>query len=136
MNPLDNWFIGMGIDDVNQATSGWLIPEKVRTAVVNAVFKHEAGIGTGPTLREVINHYMNELAYAELRTLPDELLQHFLDKAMQYTDVGSHDSTTHFKLPSLRFHMDFYNIGQFEFMNSEYYHAKIKLLFPYIKEIS
>lgn len=146
MNPLEQWFVGMCGFDVETAISGWSIPRDIRAAVYVATSQLEVGIGTGPTLKQVIDHYMNEKAYGELRLLPDELLQHMLDKAMQYTDVGAWNDTTRFKLPSLRYHMDTYNVGQFSFMTSEYYHktivpqvnvvkAKLRECLPFIKEL-
>jgi hypothetical protein len=110
--------------------------------------KHEVGTGTGPTLQDVIDHFMNEKAYGELRLLPDTLLQHQLDKAMQYTalEAGAWNDTTCFKVASLRYHMDLYNVGQFSFMNSSWFRkevqptvnsvkAKLKLALPFIKEM-
>ena len=145
MSPLEQWFAGMTGFDVETATSGWSIPRDVMVAVYTATSKWEVGIGTGPTLKEVIDHYMNEKAYGKLRLLPDELLQHMLDKAMQYTDVGAWNDTTRFKLPSIRYHMETYNVGQFSFMNTEYYHrtiapqvklvkAKLRECLPFVKE--
>lgn len=147
MRPLEQWFFGMSRTEIEAAVSGWSIPHDVMVMVYTAVSpqKHEVGIGSGPTLEQVINHYMNEKAYGKLRLLPDALLQHLLDKAMQYTDVGAWNDTKCFKLPSLRYHMDTYNVGQFAFMTGEYYHktiasqvklVKAKLLecLPFVKE--
>lgn len=148
MNLMQQLFFGMTREEIDLATSGWSIPNEVMTAVFMALSpqKHEIGIGHGPTLEDVINHYMNEYAYGKLRLLPDDLLQHMLDKAMQYTDVGAWNDTTRFKVASLRYHMDLYNVGQFKFMNSPYYHetiaphlrfvvSKLKSALPFIKEL-
>lgn len=146
MCSLDQWFTGMTGHDAEMAMMGWPIPREIRSAIYNAAAsKLEVGIGAGPTLKEVIDHYRNESAYGKLRLLPDALLQHMLDKALQYTDVGAWNDTTRFKLPSIRYHMDTYNVGQFSFMTSEYYtkhiapqvkqvKAKLRECMPFIKE--
>lgn len=145
MNPLQRSFAEYDVNTVINAMDGWSLPRKVKTMVVTAAAKMETGIGAGPSLDDVITHYMNEYEYAKLRVIPDQLLQHMLDKAMQYTDVGAWNDTKAWKLPSLRYHMDTYNYGQFKFMTSEYYHntispqvnharALLKAALPFITE--
>lgn len=145
MNPLNKSFAEYDAESASKAMDGWNIPSKVRAAVVNAAGSMETGIGASPSLDDVITHYMQEYEYAKLRVLPDELLQHMLDKAMQYTDVGAWNDTKAWKLPSLRYHMDTYNYGQFKFLTSEYFqhtivpqvkHARalLKAALPFITE--
>jgi hypothetical protein len=145
MNPLKRSFAEYTLETIIPAMDGWSLDGKVRAMVLTAVTKMETGIGAGPTLEDVITHYIQENEYAKLRVIPDELLQHFLDKAMQYTDVGAWNDTTAWKLPSLRYHMDEYNYGQFKFMTSQYFietiapqakHARaiLKAALPFITE--
>lgn len=145
MNPMDQWFIGLTRQEIDSAVSGWSIPDDVMMMVYVAVNQHEVGIGSGPTLRSVINHYVCEKAYSNDRLLGDMKLQHLLDKAMNYADVGTWNDTTRFKLPSIRCTADMWNIGQFEFMVSDHYNqiirpqvtrvkAKLRECMPFIKE--
>lgn len=145
MSSLDSWFASLTGATVLEAYAGWDFDHRVKAMLVIAVGKMETGIGMGPTLDQVIEHYLLELEYEKVRNLPDALLQHLLDKALLYTDVGSWNSTTAWKLPSIRYHMDTYNVGQFAFMKSAYYRdtvlpqvlhvkSKLKAALPFFTE--
>ena len=145
MSSLDSWFASLTRETVIDAFDGWTFDRRVKAMLVTAAGRMEAGIGMGPTLDQVIEHYLLELEYEKVRNLPDALLQHLLDKALLYTDVGSWNSTTAWKLPSLRYHMDTYNVGQFSFMKSAYYResilpqvllvkSKLKVALPFFTE--
>jgi hypothetical protein len=125
MTSLNSFFATLTRDTLVKAYDGWDFDNRVKAMLVTAVGSMETGIGTGPTLEQVIEHYLLELEYEKVRNLPDTLLQHLLDKALLYTDVGPWNSTTAWKLPSLRYHMDTYNYGQFGFMKSEYYRNEV-----------
>lgn len=145
MLSLDSWFAGLTHETMLEAYDGWDFDRRVKAMLVTAIGSMETGIGMGPTLDQVIEHYLLELEYEKVRNLPDTLLQHLLDKALLYTDVGSWNSTTAWKLPSIRYHMDAYNVGQFAFMKSTYYNrtvlpqvlhvkSKLKAALPFFTE--
>lgn len=145
MASLNSWFADLTPESVIKAYAGWDFDQRIKAMLVSTAGRMETGVGKGPTLDQVIEHYMLELSYEKVRNLPDGLLQHLLDKALMYTDVGPWNSTTAWKLPSIRYHMDTYNVGQFAFMKSEHYletilpvvlsvKSKLKAALPFFTE--